>query len=191
MQRCCLALIFLFTVVVSADAFSIAWDESVDGDLSNDHLNPTFVTLFPDNSKIIASTTFTPLDRDFLTITVPDGMVLDQIIWGLFDTTEDLSFFAVAEGNQITSIDDASVLLGTALISESHVTTNILDDLGNAELGGTGFTGPLGPGDYTFWFQENAADVNYGYTFVLAIPEPSLGIVPAVFGLCALSRRRR
>ncbi len=162
--------------------------------LSNDNLNPTFVSLFPDISKILGSTTFEPLDRDFVTFTVPEGQVLDQIIWGLYETTEDQSFFAIAAGNQITSLDDASVLLGTALISVNDVATNILDDLGRAVLGGSGFSGPLGAGNYTLWYQETSADTIYGYTIVLAsatVPEPTMGMVPAFLGLTVLSRRRR
>ena len=192
MRTVLLAMLLLFLAAGNATALSVVYDESVDGDLSDDNLNPTFVTLFPEVSKVLASTTFEPLDRDFVTFTVPDGQVLDQIIWGLYESTGSQSFFAIAAGDQITSIDDASVLLGATPISVDDVATNILDDLGMAVLGGSGFSGPLGAGNYTLWFQDTSADTNYGYSIVLAnaVPEPTMGVVPAFLGLAFLSRRR-
>ena len=192
-----LALMLALIVTATAGA-DVVYDEADDGDLSGDNLNPTMVTLSDAssnvNSKVIASTTFDPLDRDFFTITIPDGYLLDQIMWGLYDTTEDQSFFAIAAGNTVPSTTNSSLLLGTALIGAGDVANDVLQKLGEANLGGTGFTGPLGPGDYSFWFQENAADVNYGMTFILApdaVPEPASALLISTLGLACVVRRRR
>ena len=185
-----LSLVLAICVVASASA-DVIYDESVDGPLSNDNLNPTVLTLnTPGVGKVLASTQFSPLAADFMTITVPNGFFLDEIIWGLYDTTEDQSFFAVEAGTQITDTTNPDFLLGTALIGAGDVATNVLDDLGQANLGGSGFSGPLGPGDYTFWFQENAADVNYGFTFVVKVPEPTSTVLLIGLGLGLVRRKR-
>lgn len=180
--------------VQGAALADVIHDESIDGDLSSDNLNPTFLNAAFENNEVIGSTIPTPIDRDFFTITVDPGFELTAILFQLYDTTEDQSFFAVQEGSQVSDLNDPSMLLGTALIGGNpgnQQGDDVLDDLGNAFLGGTGFTGPLGEGTYTFWFQETAANVNYEFNFVVnQIPEPgSLALLGA--GAVGLVLRRR
>ena len=55
-----------------------------------------------------------------------------------------------------------------------------------------GLDAPLGPGDYTVWFQETSALVPYQIEYVVtAIPEPGTAMLGVVFGIAAVLRRRR
>ena len=60
-------------------------------------------------------------------------------------------------------------------------------------LGGTGFDGPLGPGNYTFWIQEGSDQIGYTIDFVVTpVPEPgSIGLLGAAAAAFFLRRRRK
>jgi len=172
---------------------SIVHDESVDGDLSNDNMSPTALLFNIGQNDIIGSTTNSPLDRDFWTFTIGANEQLDSVTFLQFDTTEDRSFFAVASGGTVPSVASATGLLGSNLIGDPEVGTDVLDNLGAAAFGGTGFSGPLGPGSYTFWFQETAANVDYSFRFNVsssAVPEPS-SMMFLGLGITLMAARRR
>lgn len=190
-------IIFAATLLAATHCFGdIVHDEDIDGDLSNDNLSPTVLVLGAGSNEILASSTFDPLDRDFWTVTIDPGFELSAIILQLYDTIELQSFFAVEAGSQVTSLNDPSSLLGNAVIGfnvGAQQGDDVLDDLGNAVFGGTGFTGPLGPGTYTFWYQENNNDTNYEFDFIVSaqVPEPSSIAVCAILALGPGIRRRR
>ena len=187
-------LFFLTCHNLGAD---VAHDESVSGDLSDDGLNPTPLTFIVGENDVIGSTTNVPLDRDVWTISIASGQQLDSITLLNYDTTEDASFFAVEAGSQITTFANSGSLLGNSLIGSAvgaQQGDDVLDDLGNAQFGGTGFSGPLGPGQYTFWFQETAATTNYSFRFNVssAVPEPaSASLIALGISFVVLRRQRR
>ena len=191
-----MAILGLCFVPASSVLGDIVHDESVNGDLSGDNLAPTILNADFVNNEIFGSTTFDPLDRDFFTITVDPGFQLSQIVLQLYDTIEDQSFMAVEAGNVVSSTVNTANLLGSALIGASagaQQGDNILDDLGNAGLGGAGFVGPLGAGTYSFWYQETGADTNYQFNFVIEavnVPEPSTCTL-LLGGVCGMALRRR
>lgn len=173
----------------------IIHNEAVDGDLSDDNLAPTFLAVSAGSNTVTGSTTGNPnLDRDIFTIEVAAGFELAAVILTTYDTTEDQSFFAVEAGNQITATFSPDALLGSALVGAEiggSQGDDVLDDLGFAIFGGSGFTGTLGPGAYTFWFQETAAPVNYAFTFVIrVVPTPGVAATLGLAGLFAARRRR-
>ena len=102
--------------IASAD---VVHDESIDGDLSTDNTDPTVLIFDLGSNEVLGSTTDSPLDRDIFTFVIGAGQRLDSVILQNYDTTEDQSFFAVEAGSQITSVTDASSLLGSALIGAS------------------------------------------------------------------------
>ena len=135
----------------------VVHDESTDGDLSSGQLAPTQLVLSPGSNIIRGMTTSDPLDRDFWTFSLPAGQWLTAVILDAHDTVEDLSFFAVQEGSEISDITSSSGLLAATLVGGStgaFVGDDVLDNLGDAGLGGMGFTPPLTAGTYTFWYQE-------------------------------------
>jgi hypothetical protein len=61
-----------------------------------------------------------------------------------------------------------------------------LEPLMAAGAGAQGFTPPLGPGNFSFWLQENSTPiVNYQLNFVLSTdpPPPRAPALPAIFGV--------
>ena len=177
----------------SAAAVTI-WDEGLNGDLSGDQAAPTDLTVGLGTNSITG--TSQNLDRDFFTITVPDGARFTQLLLTSFDSTDDLAFFAIQSGPEITGdLFTADDLLGWLHPSATFVGTDILDDVALG-VGAIGFTTPLGPGTYTLWLQQGDPElVTYGFDVIIepvAVPEPSM-LMLFVLGLGALAvtRRRR
>src|SRR5262249_53865226 len=143
------------------------WNESTNGDLSNNNLAPTVLTGLSvganDVIGTVAGSNRVPTDPDFFTITIPVGFQLDAITLKAYSFTGTVgtgSFFAVQGGTQITSTTDGSALLGTALPGSpgAPLGSDLLAALSaNSLVGGVRqFTPPLQAGTDTFWFQEGA-----------------------------------
>ena len=152
------------------------YDESVSGDLSSISTAPTAIAVVEGANIVEGSSVAAPGDRDFFVITLAAGQSIDTITLDSYSSTGGGggSFFAVAFASSIPDLTGTDVEGGT-LIGVSAGTSageNVLDDLGNASLTGPGFTPPLtGPGDYTFWIQETAGDIDYSFTFNVIEPE--------------------
>lgn len=174
-------------------AADIRWDEDIDGDLSSDNFNPTLLSFGPGSNMVFGDTSPNPnLDPDYFTFEIPAGYELSSVIFEEYDRVNEQSFFAVEIGTQITDLGDPSGLLSALLIGSVPGTMQgdeLLDDLQNPNVFG-GFMGNLGPGTYTFWFQETGVETNYGFDFVLKpIPAPASAAVLAG-GLLFVRRRR-
>ncbi len=153
-------------------------NEAIDGDLSDNNAAPTVLTVAPGSNQVIGSLQFDPdVDPDYFRFDVPAGFELTAVVLDQYDTTEDQSFMAVQAGTKISDPNTGIGLLGTVLFGGAPGTTvgeDLLEELGQANLGGDGFSGPLGEGTYTFWVQETAADVDYTFDFQISpIPEPA------------------
>lgn len=182
-------------VCAAASALAdVRWDEDIDGDLSSDHLNPTALSFSAGSNQVFGDTSPLPdLDPDFFSFTIPAGLELSSLIFAEFGSAGgEQSFLAVEVGSQITATDDPSALLSAVLVGIDPGTMQgdeLLDDLQNPNVFG-GFSGNLGPGTYTFWFQETTSATQYGFDFMLTpIPAPaSMGVLA---GGMLLARRRR
>ena len=79
-------------------------------------------------------------------------------------------------GTQISSTTSTATFLGATLFGAApgaQVGDNILDELGAASLGGSGFSGALGAGTYTFWLQETSANIDAYSLDIRVVPIPS------------------
>jgi hypothetical protein len=103
-------------------------------------------------------------------------------------------------GTQVTlgtSPSSAAGLLGWWHYGPPDINTNILPEMAIPMNGSSGFSVPLGSGNYAFWVQElSPGPFNYGFDFTItpaAIPEPASYLTMfsalAVLGL-ALRRSR-
>lgn len=183
-------------------AKALNWDELNDGELSGDGNAPTFIT-FTEGSNLIEGTMGSlggtgPLDADVWTFTITAGYYLTGITLVAYSapTGPHDSFMAIDDATTI-NMSDPSLHLSNGLWNEQ------LDGFGNTytdlmaildagpAFGGTGFDGPLGPGNYTFWVQEGSEQIQYSINFEMtAVPEPGSSLLLGLAGLLMLRRRR-
>ena len=184
----------LSAFLASSAAADLMWDEQIDGDLSDDHLNPTEVFTKGVNNNVLFETTAGD-DRDYFTFTIEEGYELSAIILNLFETEPEgnLGFISINAGSTCTDPDapDVTSLLGYALIGFGNVGNDIMQDMGQGG-GAQGFSGPLGAGTYTIWAQETGPSSDlWSLNFVVnQIPAPGALAVLALGGL-GMSRKRR
>lgn len=189
-----LAVCLVALMATSARA-GVVWDEGVDGDLSNDRLAPDAVSLSVGGNLLIGSVVGG--DRDYLTITIPNGAVLSGLSLDAYTSTDDWSFIGIQAGSTFTEPPtgtDPANLLGWVLFGTPNEGTDILDDMGTGD-DAIGFIPPLAAGEYTLWIQETSSKLS-GYTFnlqVTAVPEASSLAMLAAAGVVAgwWHRRRR
>ena len=127
-------------------------------------------------------------DPDAFSFSVPAGQELTNLYFA--NLTGFNRFFVFNEGALDTS--NAYGNLVTTLISTTDVMTNILDGSLNS-VGGSGVSGPLGPGSYEVWFQETDGSV-VDYTINLetsVVPEPGALALVLLGGFVSLLAYRK
>jgi len=189
-------------LLISSSAVATNYDESINGDLSNDRLNPTALTL-TQGSNMITATSMAG-DIEYFRLTVPAGKRLSAVVV-VGNTSASLSFIAVQAGNQFTEPPTGTVvgnLLGYSHfgVGNGTIGTDILDNIGTG-AGAIGFVPPLAAGNYTFWSQETSSTPStYTLDFQVTaaptqapIPRAAFGVLAAALGAVGawLSRRRR
>jgi hypothetical protein len=190
--------IVLFALLAPLAAVAFTYDESVDGDLSGDRLNPTTLVAEP-GSNLLTGTTIAG-DLEYVHLSLPPGMQLNALVLNSFVSADNVAFCGVQEGSIFTVSPDVAVesdLLGYSHFGTSGLAgtalpgTDILDNIGQGD-GATGFVPPLTGSDYTFWIQQfNAQTVAYQFDFQV-VPEPGeTASLVAGAGLLAGLRRRR
>ena len=190
--------------LLTAPCFATDYNEAVLGDFSNFGSTPTSIgSLTPGANNVLGTTGRgnAGLDRDYFTFTVPVNSLLVSMT-ELPGTTVggDVSFIGVQAGNKVTvgtNPSSAAGLLGWTHYGVADINVDILPRMGVSSFGSTGFTTPLGAGDYAFWLQDfNPGAFAYGFRLgVTVVPEPgSLALfvgMGAGGSLLAFSRLRR
>lgn len=163
---------------------AVIWDESTAGDLSNVPGTPTKLALALGSNSIKGSVAGASDVSDWVTLTVPAGMKLKQII---------LASYTSADAQGFTGFDAAATFAGDPLTAGAYtgyahfgtgatnpsfptnlIGVDILPIMADptAAAGSKGFTTPLGPGDYAFLIQQLGASTAYQFDYVV-VPEPS------------------
>lgn len=162
------------------------WNEATNGDLSNDSLAPTAVTLGHGINNVEGTTGNggAGIDRDFFSFSIANGSALTAIVVGPNTfVSGGASFIGIQVGNQVTN--GGADLLGFAHYGPETVGTDILPLLLPSSLQS------LSSGHYAVWVQETGGTVTYSFDFVLsAVPEPASGALLGL-GALALAFRRR
>jgi len=186
---------------------ALTWDETISGDLSGNGAAPTLLGTLSSGDNFILGTMGSlngtgPLDADIWNFSVPTGYDLTGInLVGYAAASHSLlnqSFMAIATGGSISQTDPSNhlsnALWGYGTDSFGNVYTDLLGLLqAGPDFGGIGFSGPLTPGNYTFWIQEGSDQIQYKIDFVTSpvpVPEPSGALLLGVAGLWLLRRRR-
>ncbi|MFT7670034.1 MAG: hypothetical protein ACI8X5_002741 [Planctomycetota bacterium] len=165
-------LIAASIAALSMSTFANDYDESIDGDLSGDHLTPGMLNLTL-GSNLVISTQQGPsfgLDVDYLTVNIPAGMRLAEVnVISYVSSFADAEFLGIQAGTPFTTPHDntkASDLLGGIVYGSMHIGTDILPAMGT--LGGaTGFTPPLSASAYTLWFNQGGDPTMVTLEFVV------------------------
>ncbi len=148
-------------------------DEVSDGDLSDDPGNPTPLAIDAGSNVITGSASDNPLDRDIITLNVPDGLEITRIELTEFVLISSPSdggmLVALEEGPQITDLNSSAALRGFVIAGVApgtEVGDDLLDDLGGP---------PLATGPWTVWMQNTGSITDYQLTVTAAAVGPPPG----------------
>jgi hypothetical protein len=193
------SVVMTLAVGLGSSAFGgTLWNSAVDGPLSTSGLAPTALgPLTVGSNDVFATTGSSPtgvVDLNYFVITVPTGFALGSITE--LPGTEvggSLSFIGVEAGPQVTvspNATSAAGLLGWWHYGPADINTNILPLMGIPSDGSSGFTPPLGPGQYSFWVQELSPGTfpfafDFGLVSTASVPEPETFTI-SLIGLAVL-----
>ncbi len=97
---------FCFTFPARA---AVMYVESLDGELSSEHNNPTFIGKLMPGDNFLEAAIINPLigtqDRDYFTLKVPKGLKLDHIFLDNYQpglSGDDVGFIGIEQGDRIT-----------------------------------------------------------------------------------------
>jgi hypothetical protein len=162
-------------VALALPSFATDYDEGTSGDLSDDHLMPTALTLTPGMNIITASQQGDALGRDvdYIATSLPGGMRITQVILeNYISSPGDLAFMGLQAGpNFATDYNstDPSTLLGGIIYSSAEVGTNIFPTMGTFG-GAIGFTPPLLGPVFTWWFNQTEEPSTLVLKIVVEMP---------------------
>ena len=196
--RISLAFLVLTICISTVASAQTTFDEATDGDLGDPtDGTSTILGILGFGVNTVSGTLdndFGPngLDRDAFIFTVAQGQQLDSLSFASLNGGG--HFYALSNRDTAVSTNSGGDNYYSSLIGDDSVGINLLNGTVN-DSGGSGGTGPLAAGDYTFWFQEtdfSIVDYSVSLTTSTVVPEPSSGFVLLCCGgLISMRRRRR
>jgi hypothetical protein len=173
------------------------WNSEENGPLSTSGLAPTALGPMTLGSNDVFATTGSNattgvVQLNYFVVTVPVGFALGSLI-ELPGTQVGgaVSFIGMEAGAQVTVSPDATTamgLLGWTHYGPKNTNIDILPAMAIPAEGSSGFTGPLGAGQYSFWIQElSPGTFPFGFDLELvsAVPEPGT-FTMSLIGLATL-----
>ena len=176
------------------------------GDLSGDNTMPTDLGVFTEGINTVTGSVVNargvaggePADADVFTFSIAQGTQLEDISIVAFDGR--VAFFSIDEGTTyplnfagLDNQDNLGQLLGSTLIGFS-LDSNLLPFLSTGGDAGSGFTAPLGAGNYSVYIQETSPFSPDTFTVaftVEAVPEPSTALLAGLALTGLVARRKR
>ena len=197
-----IGLVAAWSAVGPAHAVSVAWDEQVQGDLSNNPTSPTSGTFFFEGVNTIRgsfSGSSDPVDSLALWAVLTPEHQIDAIY--LTQYTDVFDFLGGPGEPGVISIQadngtPSGAELGTAELSVQAFgpSDNLLETLALAPLGGTGFDVPLTFASQRLVLEQTGSGlVDYElevHVSVVTIPEPGCIALMALSGLAWGFRRQ-
>jgi hypothetical protein len=201
MRRITSALGGVLAVLLVASAAHATDYDDVGSDFSNAFGAPTVLPLTVGSNTVTGrtGTASGSTDLDYFRINIPVGFHLTSITLNSTDTPS-ATFLGLEAGTVFTSPATTAQAQMLGFVHFRNNATYVgknLEPLMATAVGVQGFSQPLGPGDYSFWLQENGTPtVNYQLNFVLsrdsAVPAlPGLFSAALAFGFGAAGLRRR
>lgn len=204
MKKPLLCATVLCALVGAQSAHAINYSEAVSGDITDNRIAPLSLNLDPGSNLL--SGTFGPSavpevpDLDYVTLNVPTGYLLNEVVLTNASVGGAVSFIGVQQGTQFTvpfTTTSSATLLGWHHFGSGDIGTNILPEIAS-KPGTIGFTPPLGSGPYTLWIMELDLSAPHSYAFdfrVAPVPEPStyamLGAGLLFVGMASRRQARR
>ena len=177
----------------------VIYNESISGDFSNTGTTPTLVTGLVSGANEVHGVTGNPGtggDRDYFTFTVPVGLEWTSLIALPGMATGRVAFIGLQAGSLVTlptNTQTAAGLLGWHHYNSDDVGNDLLPLMATPANGSSGFTTPLGAGNYALWIQDSSpGQTVYGLNFQLQhVPDagPGLGFLAMLLVLPFLRRR--
>lgn len=163
-------------VTALTSSTTAAYDETADGDISDDRLDPTIITVDNGSNTVTGCVQGNSQpggrDIDYFTFEVPTGSELTAINLDNYDAApNNLAFIGIQSGNTFTepaSGTNVSNLLGGLTYGENNENTDILPTMGTSLGGAIGFVSPLPAGSYTIWMNQTGPQSCYTLDLVIA-----------------------
>ena len=181
-----LATLLLVAALASPSAAAVVHDESVHGDLSSSAAAPTPIVFALGSNTILGTTSNTsenPLERDYITFTLPVGWKLIGLNLLAF-SPDDIAFAAfnagatsyipspITTGNFLSGIHISGPDLGTDLMPKFVCCSLTTNSLGVPELG---------TGTYSFIIQQ-ASPVVTSYSLEFVVSEDGVQTESSTWG---------
>jgi hypothetical protein len=175
------------SLAVPASA-AIVHDESLHGDLSTNDAAPTPLVFAVGSNDILGTVNGSPLDRDYITFTIPPGFALSHLYLRAF-SPDNIAFSSFNSG--ATSFIPSGATIGSFLAGIHVFGTDLNQDLmvffdTRSVTTNSLSSGSLGPGTYSFLIQQTSAVLqSYRLEFVLegvvATDQTTWGKVKALY----------
>ena len=171
---------------------ALFWNETSDGDLSNNQSTPNSFVLENGANSVVGTVNALTDFQDWLAVTISSGFQLSAVRLAAYISTDPIAFTGFQSGSSfVGSSFVESSYLGYTHIGPGNVGSDLLPLMENA-FGAQGFTAPLQAGTYTFVIQQAGSSLtSYQFDYeVTPVPEPRTQAAIAL--LCAaffLSRK--
>ena len=168
-----LATAVLIVALAAPAGAAVIWDEGSNGDLSSNPAAPSLIALSVGSNELLGTINGNPLDRDYITFTIPAGQVLTHLNLVVF-TPDNPAFTALNAGSTSyvpSGTTNANFLSGIHITS-ADAGFDLLPFFDTRNVTTNSLPGPsLGPGTYCWMIQQTSPMVQiWRVEFVLEGP---------------------